>query len=347
MAHRPLFIFGHSTGHSGTGTFHQSIIQPGCPWSAVVDEFEYLADGEKTWPYDAECSLVQKKLIQHLYSVVANKTTVGLGHGVAYVDLGHFHNRGRTLECLATHLKENSIFIHIRRNRYSIARSFTDSMTRLTNSDPKTKITPCMSRIVIEGQEFAHPHVSICPRSTENSGRVDLPVPNDTVWDSLTSFQQFLWYADEMEHRWHSLLMMFNSSNGAISSALPQHVPGTSGKPTFIEVTWNNEKELESGVNWVRKQLGCSPVKALVNQHPHVKHKGGMLNCSRYLWEDFQYRTVMNFNAKKNDILFSNAPQYLGGEECSETKSELEQKIREFSLLFRLEFNSIFSDGNM
>lgn len=88
MAHRPLFIFGHSTGHSGTGTFQQSIIQPGCPWSAVVDEFEYLADGEKTWPYDAECSLVQKKLIQHLYSVVANKKTVGLGHGVAYVDLG-------------------------------------------------------------------------------------------------------------------------------------------------------------------------------------------------------------------------------------------------------------------
>lgn len=219
-------------------------------------------------------------------------------------------------------------------------------MTRLTNSDPKTKITPCMSRIVIEGQEFAHPHVSICPRSTENSGRVDLPVPNDTVWDSLTSFQQFLWYADEMEHRWHSLLMMFNSSNGAISSALPQHDSGTSGKPAFIEVTWNNEEELRNGVNWVRKQLGCSPVKALVKQHPHVNHKEGTLNCSRYLWEDFEYRKVMNFSAKMNDILFSDKPQHLGIEECSETKSDLEQMIREFSSFYRIEFNSIFPNGN-
>jgi hypothetical protein len=204
-----------------------------------------------------------------------------------------------------------------------------------------------MSRIVIKGQEFAHPHVSICPRSTENSGHVDLPVPNDTVWDSMTSFQQFLWYADEMEHRWHSLQMIFDSRNRAISSALPQHGTGTSRKPTFIEVTWNNEEELESGVNWVRKQLGCSPVKGLVKQHPHVNHKEGTLNCSQHLWEDFVYRKVMNFSAKMNAILFSNTPQYLDDEECSETKSELEQKIREFSSFYGIEFNRIFPDGNM
>lgn len=78
----PIFIFGHSTGHSGTGTFHQSLLQPGCPWdiNATVDEFEYLAEGERKWNYDVECSLVRERLIPHLVEVVHGKA--------AYVDLG-------------------------------------------------------------------------------------------------------------------------------------------------------------------------------------------------------------------------------------------------------------------
>ena len=201
--------------------------------------------------------------------------------------------------------------------------------------------------MLLKVKKSSTPHVSICPRSTENTGPVDLPLANDTVWDSLTSFQQFLWYADEMEHRWHSLRMIFDSSSHAISSERPQHGPGTSGKPTFIEVTWNNQEELQSGVNWVRKQLGCSPVKFLVHTHQHVKHEGGTLNCSEHIREDFEYRKIMNFSAKMNDILFSNPPQYLDDEECSETKSELERKIREFSSFYEIEFNRIFPDGNM
>ena len=50
-----------------------------------------------------------------------------------------------------------------------------------------------------------HPSVSLCPRSDEGDGPVNLPVPDDATWDRLTSFQRFLWYADKMEHRWHAL----------------------------------------------------------------------------------------------------------------------------------------------
>jgi hypothetical protein len=150
-----------------------------------------------------------------------------------------------------------------------------------------------------------------------------------------------------MEHRWHRLRIIFHRSNNAISSELPQHGPGTSGEPTFIEVSWDNQEELQSGVNWVRKQLGCSPVKFLVHTHPHVKHEEGTLNCSQHIREDFEYRKIMNFSAKMNDMLFSNSPQYLDVEECSETKSELVRKIREFSSFYGIEFNKIFSGGNM
>ena len=40
--------------------------------------------------------------------------------------MGHFHNRGRVIECLAKYFGDEAVFIHIRRNRYDIARSFID-----------------------------------------------------------------------------------------------------------------------------------------------------------------------------------------------------------------------------
>ena len=83
----PLFIFGHSTGHAGTGTFHESLIQAGCPWNSTVDEFEYLAQGEEKWPYDSDCSLVKMELIPHLYSITLNASISDVGT-VAYVDVG-------------------------------------------------------------------------------------------------------------------------------------------------------------------------------------------------------------------------------------------------------------------
>lgn len=196
-------------------------------------------------------------------------------------------------------------------------------MSRLTSKYPEMKITPCISRNVIEGQDLGHPHVSICPRSTENAGPVDLPISNDSIWDSFSTFQQFLWYADEMEHRWHTLKKIFIDEIAA---------------PTFIEVSWDNEEELQIGVNQVREQLGCSTAEKLVNQHPHVEHKSGTLNCSHFIWEDLQYRKTMKFDSDTEDILFARAPQNLDGGECIEGISVLRQKITEYAAYHGVEF---------
>ena len=85
-----IYIFGHSTGHSGTGTFHKSLQNTrGCLWNTTIGEFEYLAKGERRWRYDTDCSLVKERLIPHL---------VESGNAsVAYVDLGELWNS--TLIC--------------------------------------------------------------------------------------------------------------------------------------------------------------------------------------------------------------------------------------------------------
>ncbi|KAL3778945.1 hypothetical protein HJC23_001246 [Cyclotella cryptica] len=372
--------------------------------------------------------------------------------GIAFIDLGHFHNGGRTLECLAKELGERSLFIHIRRNRYSIARSFTATLNeslpenkysdkmRLNkwkeiyhgkldtlrkrlrdklqvsdgygvDDDPRhlkrsrdnkkshrrlhqddyeveetvikrrlrpsqypngtnpsrprrrgrhgghyrsrgdemehnytsTKQplpkTPCLAQNIVNGKNVSHPDVAICPRSTEGRGPVNLPISSDEVWDSLSPFQQFLWYADEMEHRWNTLQKMFYT-NHAISSDVRQHVPGGHGIPTFIEVTWDSEDELHNGVNWVREQLGCSPAMYVINSHPHVHHRKDTLNCSQFIWEDLEYRKKMNFSPETTKNLFPHhLPQHVDSAECVENRHELERKIRDYSVIHGFPFN--------
>lgn len=199
--------------------------------------------------------------------------------------------------------------------------------------------TPCLALDVVNGQNVSHPSVSICPRSTERRGQVDLSISNDDIWDSLTPFQQFLWYADEIEHRWHTLQKRFYN-NYKIAPEYRRHIPGGGSKPTFIEVTWDDKEELQDGINWVRGQLGCTPAMFVTNEHPHVKHDHGALNCSQFIWEDLEYRKKMRFSSKTSNILFpSNLPQHVDSPECREDRAELEMKIREYSKFHGIPYN--------
>ena len=76
----PLFLFGHTTGHSGSGTFQESMAQPGCLWNLTVDKFEYVVDGEKEWAYDVEgldgdCEMTKTKLVPHLVKAIMSKAS--------------------------------------------------------------------------------------------------------------------------------------------------------------------------------------------------------------------------------------------------------------------------------
>ena len=190
------------------------------------------------------------------------------------------------------------------------------------------KITPCLSKSVIhKNQSLGHPFISTCPRSTEHVGSVNLPVENDAVWDALNTYQQFLWYVDEMEHRWYTLQNMFQDNTSTAASS-----------PRFIEVTWNNNVELQEAVNYVREQLGCTPVKNVIHQHPHVSHTT-IRNCSRYIWDDLQYRKIMGYSDDTTDVLFTRKPQHVGGEECSESGVELKENIAEYSKFHSVEYD--------
>ncbi len=345
---RPLFIFGHSTGHSGTGTFHSSLSEQGCPWdNHSVSIFENMVEGENVWPYDPNCTLTWNTLVPFILSSVVQNTSTMTSeegdvtaqvHNTTYIDLGHFHNRGRTIECLAKYFGEQAGFVHIRRNRYSIARSFIGAKRF-------KKKTPCTMDYHMYGEETERtfekngrnmtlnttkirPTVAICPRSGENAGPVDLPVENDAIWDTFTPFQRFLWYADEVEHRWHTLQQI--SYDEEIRE---RNVQGRArGRPSFFEVTWNNPEELSAGIQKLRNIFGCSPLSKINHEHEHRTHSQNNLNCSEDIRQDLEYRRKMKYDTETLKILVSSRfPQHVDSPECENSPEDLEKAIELYS----------------
>jgi hypothetical protein len=121
-----------------------------------------------------------------------------------------------------------------------------------------------------------HPNVATpcCPRSGENVGPVHLPVPSDEIWDALTPFQRFLWYADEMEHRWHSLEAKASFEKAEC--------------PSFYETTWNSGveivREIRSLLRKERPRLFSSQNHPAEESHSHSPQEEGF---------ELLYRTSM------------------------------------------------------
>ena len=354
----PFFIFGHSTGHSGSTTFHKTLGEPGCPWNPVShfeDKYKDKFLDEKKWPDDSKCELTNSKLIPHLLSRI--KRTVdefdqdrliryqyqkerqqdySMNH-TTYIDMGHFHNRGRVLECLAKYFGESAAFVRVRRNRYDIARSFvgTTSKSRtpciIDNKMYKLEKRKNKKRKQTHG---AHPEMATCPRSGENSGPVNLKVTDD-IWDSFVPFQRFLWYADEMEHRWHTITKIAydeeSYNTGDIKATQSRKQQGW-GRPRFYDVSWNSGEELGKEVDKLRKQLGCTSLPKVANPKTHVLHKERNLNCSEQILQDLEYRKLMKYDSKTLEILVSSKfPQHVDSKECEETRIQLEQATQTFT----------------
>ena len=347
----PFLIFGHSTGHSGSTTFHKTLGKPGCPWNPVSHFEDLYKDeflGEEKWPDDSKCGLTNSKLIPHLLSRI-NRTVDefdqdrliryqyqkerqqddSMNH-TTYIDMGHFHNRGRILECLAKYFGESAAFVRIRRNRYDIARSFVGTRGK----------TPCIidNKMYISKKKASskgvHPRVAICPRSGENSGPVNLKVTDD-IWDSFVPFQRFLWYADEMEHRWHTITKIAYDEEsynaGDIKATHSRRQQGW-GRPRFYDVAWNSGEELKEEVNKLRKQLGCTSLPKVEKKKAHVSHKTRNLNCSEQIFQDLEYRKLMKYDSKTLEILVSSKfPQHVDSKECKERRTQLEQAIQTFT----------------
>ena len=288
------FILGVTTGHSGS-TYAQKVLKNGvgCPFR-VAGSFEQQAQDEQAWniPKDGKSTWctqhVQPKLLPFLESK-RRGTRV-------YIDVGHFHNRGRTIECLAEALQQDVAFVRVRRNRYKIATSFIRTETKRG-----PLVTPCMRAHKV----YPHPIHSTCP--FDNAGDTNLMTDRET-WKSLTPFQKFLWYADEMEHRWHTLQRDY-----------PQ--------ATFFEITWEEPEELHDAAVRVRQQLGCDAGRKVALNKTHVSRHAKTVNCSHYVHEDLEYRKLMKFSPETMSILYGDHPQHLDFEECFDTRSQLESAI--------------------
>jgi hypothetical protein len=190
-------------------------------------------------------------------------------------------------------LLDKATFVLLRRNSHDIAISFFKAhSTPSLNAEPKMK----------------HPMISCCPHSEEGNGPVSLAV-EDEVWTQLSSFQKFLWMADEMEHRFYKLQQAFSSS------------------PNCLEISWSSSKESSTGLANVRASLGCSRQFEMQNKKNLVKHKAGRRSCTKQVLEDLAHRQLVNCTLEEQAAVHTH-PQRITVEKCMETEDEVPTVIR-------------------
>jgi len=317
----PRYIFGHSAGHTGSFSAQMTLsANKDCPWENVIADFEYFGRGysEVVGPgrcmdeRSDTCDLTKNHIIPRIQSLMNNNNNNGNNNNTTYIDLGHFHNKGRVIECLAEQLGNEAAFVRIRRNRYSIANSFVNSGNGME--------TPC----VTDHNNMSRPGCGLCPRSKENLESVNLPTESDEVWDSFTPFQRFLWYADEMEHRWYTLLRQFENEEDR--------------RPEFYEMTWSHADQFTEGITNLQRSMGCAPAET-VNHNSHNKNKESK-QCAELIREDLKYRKRMGYDPETLQILVNEQiPQYVDDKECIETAEEMKNVIREYSQSLGFEYN--------
>ncbi|KAG7357862.1 hypothetical protein IV203_014449 [Nitzschia inconspicua] len=310
----------------------------------LMPKFEWTGPGERRWKHgwlnetssERSCKLTEKHLFRKLFEYIhrvqtPDNTTQGTVHhkktkskndeiidmsNTIFMDMGHFHNRGHVLECLAYMLQQKLTLIRIRRNRHQIANSFAAKFETPCIRDHEHIVLPPPPNNTRGRHKRIAPGLAICPRSGEKVGPVYLKVPGgDTVWDDiLTPFQRFLWYADEMEFRWNMLRKYFNENKSQFQS------------PIFLEVTWSTPDQLFQGTNHVRASLGCSPLPRIPMSHNHTRTQVQAINCTEYIVQDWEYQQIIQYDKATRTILLGQPglPQFLDSDKCAESREELE-----------------------
>lgn len=357
----PRFILGFSTGHTGS-TSAQVMLKTGCPWNdkniskkhdGGGSLLQFFSEAFELSPrplresyfhgnLDAKddslsCQYTRDILLPFLLDNIHKSIQPQLQDIEMYkeealsmttfVDMGHFNNRGKALECLhkelATHTQSPNgplTWIRIRRNRQSVAYSFAgESITPCLVDHNSTPTNTEIYRELIPMKNKAHPHpvVATCPRSGEGTAAVALKVPNDQIWDSMTTFQQFLWSADEIEARWHAMVKQYNNSSDSANTV-----------SLFLEMTWSSKEDFQQSSDEIRSQLGCIPWNA-PNSKKHVSKVQNSVNCTFLVEQDFEYRQMMQFDAETYKMLYENEdwtlPDHMADSGmCMEDREELD-----------------------
>lgn len=291
----PDFILGVSTGHAGSTSSHIIAKKASCPWGKMEIPFESTHPPRGTLPHPNYPCMP----IAH-YVPEMEKKRYEMTDGT-YVDMGHFYNEfPNGMECLAELLGSRLAMVRIRRNRYSIALSFT-------NRQPF--MTPCLN----SSRGSPHPTVSYCPRSDQTHGPTALRVPSDNVWDNLSPFQQFLWLADELELRYQTVKEKYPRTN-------------------YYEINWTTATDFAEAMAWLwREHFNCHSEElgksSVTNSKKHIRHEAGGRNCSWEILQDLEYRKLIQMEEEQEQRILGPYTQRVGGQECMESPKELEDLL--------------------
>ena len=309
----PEYILGWSTGHTGSTTAHVYFMKNfrDCPWGQPKGRFEMVLleevlhrplSGDEASPSmngTDPCYYTRTTVIPYLDKLRQRHT---------WVDLGHYHNRGPVLECLAEALGARLALIYLRRNRHHVARSFASR-----------KNSSCLELQSLENiPKTKKPKgVVYCPRyENNNHWPVALKVDSDQVWEALSPFQKFLWLTDELEYRWYKIQQQQDRL-----------------KVQLFELSWTLPSELAQGLHRVRTEMGCLPSSSpplLPHEKQHIGNTTLLRNCTDEILQDLEYRKIMHFSTDVTGILYHSHVQRVGGDTCFETNKELKKLIEKY-----------------
>lgn len=166
---------------------------------------------------------------------------------------------------IADVLGDAALFVRIRRDRYETAASFAASFED-SRLDPGGDM--CPTKMTVACAFYIY-----CP--TEQPGSIILEVAPRT-WRNLTGFQRALWFADEVEARWQSLL-------------------ASDARVDYVELAWSKATDTFPTMEAqfaALLGLGLSENAARISEKPHVNaSKNAPDDATRAAWaaEDASY----------------------------------------------------------
>jgi len=267
----PRYFFGASTGHTGSTSLSNEVNFEGERKDEIVFSFEHLYASAGAWAawWDAKPSTSEQLKRVRWYKDRIDHD-LSRKRASTYVDLGH-HNVLGLLELIPQVFGEGVMFIRMRRSRYKTAHSFVSNWQG-TSKYRKGNHT----------QDLCNMDFRICPYKNPAHLAPSGQHWTSELWNRMSLFQQALWFVDELEAEWQSML---------------KRHPGL----PYVECTWVDDlKPCFSTVAKVLQLNVANETQHLKRHSPYVE-KDELLK--KFQVEDRMYREWMNYSVETRAMM--------------------------------------------
>eukprot|EP00403_Amphidinium_massartii_P024296 CAMPEP_0178392786 /NCGR_PEP_ID=MMETSP0689_2-20121128/11857_1 /TAXON_ID=160604 /ORGANISM="Amphidinium massartii, Strain CS-259" /LENGTH=320 /DNA_ID=CAMNT_0020013369 /DNA_START=201 /DNA_END=1159 /DNA_ORIENTATION=- len=263
---RPRYVLSVNTGHAGSTSMSQRDAYEGEGLAEVFFTFENLGVGYKAWQewwkkghHGSNTEEVRRK-VRDEYKALVDET-LEKNHKTTYLDLGH-HTVCGILHQIPSQFAPNVVVVRLRRDRYHTAFSLSRSGWH-DICDIQYGFCPLRDEVVLH------------PASQQWSS---------IVWHKFGLAQQSLWYVDEVEAQWQTLVQ--NNPD------LPR-----------VECDWSGTLDFCFQAVARILKLDVAHGGQGVKERPHTKCGLFEPELAWLLEEDKRYQLAMGYNQKDKELI--------------------------------------------